>query len=176
MNKEDVKELFKRIKALYPTFSANQYALDEWFNILKDYSKYGVNDNLTKYYKEKPDILPSCVSLINEFIKIEQKKRYVSCKFCRKGFKETDLEDLKKHEGRHLSVRYIKRKEHLVGKVFDESKLMNADAEIFDKMYDKFLELIYEKESNPTEKELIKMCISNENSSTSVMDIISNYV
>ena len=34
MNKEDVKELFKRIKALYPTFSANQYALDEWFNIV----------------------------------------------------------------------------------------------------------------------------------------------
>lgn len=159
MSNNQVKELFIRIKALYPTFSANQDVKNEWNNWLKDYSNDGVNRNLNKWYEEHPNEVPTIINLIDEFIRVNARERLLGCKYCEKTFKEDDLELLQLHEARHRSINYIKKKEHLLKQNYDAEKLMNLDDETFEKDYDKFLEMIYERENDPKEKELLSNCI-----------------
>lgn len=172
MNNNQVKDLFIRIKALYPTFSANQDVKNEWIKWLKDYSSDGVNRNLTKWYEEHPNDIPTIINLINEFIRIKSKDRYLACKYCKESFKEDDLDKLRLHEDRHRSVNYIKKKEHLLNKDYDEKQLMEMNQEDFDKAYDRFLELIYEKEEDSKEKDLLAKCISKEANEFEVCEVM----
>lgn len=160
MNSNEVKELFVRIKALYPTFSANQDVKNEWEKWLIEYSNDGVNKNLTKWYEERPDEIPKIVNLINEFIRVKPRYRFIACNYCKTSFRDDDIESLKEHEDRHRSVKYIKRKEHLLNQNYDENKLMSMNDEAFEKAYDRFLELIYQVITDSSEKSLLEKCIS----------------
>lgn len=142
MNKEQVKDLFKRIKGNYDKFSINGAKLDEWVNILKEYSNKGVNDLLDQYIKDGNPEAPMCVSLISEFNRIKTYKNMVDCKYCHKMFDENDLDNLYLHEDRCRSVEYIKTKEYLVNKTFNKYQLLNYSEDEFNKFYDIFLEQI----------------------------------
>src|SRR5574344_1438097 len=108
MNREQVKKLFKRIKANYDNFSANEGKLNEWCNMLQDYAENGVNNALDQYLKEGKQEAPMCVNLISEFYRVKTLKKYLKCKYCEELFDEDGLDQLLIHEDRCRAINYIK--------------------------------------------------------------------
>lgn len=159
MTNEQVKELFKRIKANYDIFSNNKEKFDEWCRILKDYSYIGVSKNFDKWLKEANTEPPIATQLVNEFIREYQKEAIMYCKYCKKPFSLNNFEDYENHIARHNSIIYIKSKENLIDKVFDIQKLLNMGTKEFNLFYEEFQDIIVDLVQNEIQRKRLQNCI-----------------
>ncbi|MDD2208154.1 MAG: hypothetical protein PHG03_00115 [Bacilli bacterium] len=165
MNREEIKTLFKRIKANYDIFSVSKEKLDEWEKILKGYTTWGVNRNLDEYLREGKDTPPIAINLINEFIKVPNPNvNYkTSCKICGRII---DLE-YTTHENRCRSIDYITKKttKYFLDKLPDLNaqlkELYDMSENAFDLFYKKFMKQLLNQDIDLEEKNLIKKILSD---------------
>ena len=147
MTKEDVKDLFKRIKSHYSNFDiTDDFKFKEWLKYLKDYDSASVNYQLEKWLKSDYGTYEPKVDNLIKWAKKKSeagKPIYVRCQLC----KETMLlENYEAHIHRESSVDYMtKMAKKYLNKEIDYDKYMTMSQELFDEKYDKLLEVIKDK-------------------------------
>ncbi len=166
MTRDEVKNLFKRIKSNYSTFVADEYKLTEWCKELKDYDETDVHKKLeehmrsSEYGNSEPKLyfLTKYLKTTSEKNKIE--KYLMQCSICKEFIPE---EQYDKHYERCLDVEYIikKRKELFDNDTSEELKnaYLNMDQTTFDNKYLEFLDKIYNYVSDE-EKQRIEFIIN----------------
>ena len=166
MTRDEVKNLFKRIKSNYSTFVADEYKLTEWCKELKDYDETDVHKKLeehmrsSEYGNSEPKLyfLTKYLKTTSEKNKIE--KYLMQCSICKEFIPE---EQYDKHYERCLDVEYIikKRKELFDNDTSEELKnaYLNMDQITFDNKYLEFLDKIYNYVSDE-EKQRIEFIIN----------------
>jgi hypothetical protein len=149
MTKEDVKELFKRIKAHYSNFTTDEFKFKEWLKYLKDYDDISVNQQFEKWLKSD---YATYEPKIDNLIRYAKKKGtsnqpiYVKCQYCGETML---LDNYTGHIQREGSVDYMKSmaKKYL-DKDIDYDKFMTMSEELFEEKYMKLLEAIKDKVDN----------------------------
>ncbi len=156
MNREEVLNLISQIDMNYKNFDLNpDDIIDSWYEELSQYDCSEVNQKLREYmederYQYTP---PKLVFLIKDlkkiYDKVNLKKVTIFCRFCKRGFQEKEL---KKHEDRCRSVRYIASKYKKLGKQVDKRSLYTMSQEEFDQKYEQLLKHIMEISKDENEK------------------------
>ena len=166
MTRDEVKNLFKRIKSNYSTFVADEYKLTEWCKELKDYDETDVHKKLEEHMRsaEYGNSEPK-LYFLTKFLKTKEEKNKVEkyrlqCTICGKFIPEDDYDS---HYERCLDVDYIvkKRKELFNEETSEELKerYLLMDQETFDNKYLQFLDKIYNYVSDE-EKQRIETVIN----------------
>lgn len=145
MNKKEITNFMKTIKGHYQEFSIEDYIVQTWYERLKEYDIEDVYSRLEKHlngeYRKNP---PRLQFLVDNLKTPEEKEKtkviMTRCMYCNKvlPYEEND-----KHLSRHNSINYIKSKEHLLNKNYNEEKMLNSDESKFNIMYHNFLTEIY---------------------------------
>ena len=145
MTKQEVLDFMHKIKANYQEFSIEDYVINEWYEKLKQFELSDVLERLDKHlngeYQKK---LPRLNYFINGLKTPEEKAKTntirIRCSYCNKVI---NLDELDSHTARHNSIAYIKSREKLLNKSFNEEKMLNATEKEFDKFYYKFIIELY---------------------------------
>lgn len=161
MTKQEVIHFMEKIKAHYQSFSMESYVINEWYDKLKHYEINDVYKKLDDHLKgEYQNEIPK-LHYITKYLQTPTEKKdseiiKVRCERCGKTIllQEHDL-----HLARHNSVDYIKKNESNINRSFDKEKLLNATQVEFDRLYDKFIEELYEYTRDLDEKKRLKNII-----------------
>ena len=158
MTKVEVIHFMEKIKAYYSNFSMEDYVVNESYDKLKQYDVDDVYQKLDEHLDGnlKSDI-PK-LHFITRFLKTPTEKKrdqvvYTRCKECGK---KISIDNYSNHVGRHNSIYYMKSKEGMIKKNYNIQKLFEADQVTFDKVYDNFIERLYEVLPESPEKERLK--------------------
>jgi hypothetical protein len=150
MNKDEVKDLFKRIKSHYSNFDiTDDFKFKEWLKYLKDYESSSVNYQLEKWLKSDYGTYEPKVDNLIKWAKKKSetgKPIYVMCQNCKEKML---IDNYEAHIHRENSVDYMTKmaKKHL-NKDIDYDKFMTMSEELFDEKYMKLLEAIKDKVDN----------------------------
>lgn len=164
MNKIETFHFMEKIKAYYQNFSIEKYVLNEWADKLKPYDINDVYRKLDEHLNgEYKNEIPK-LHFITKYLKTpteKQKTRFFQV-LCPNCGGRVNLNDYTSHISRHNSIFYIKKNESRIGKRFDEDKLFKLSDEEFSKLYDCFLEKLYDV-SDGNEKHRIGNIILSKN-------------
>ena len=162
MNKEEIEELFRFLKANYPTYEFTTDMINYWANELSQYSFEDVKFSL-KYlmgnekYTNRP---PQLQVIISKLPKIREKINYNKiiyyCKNCRQAF--NNIDNYHNHEERCSAIKYIERKSKLYHWEFNsqiKAQLYKYSEGDFNNFYNNFLKSVSNITNNLWEKELI---------------------
>ncbi len=162
MTKEEIEELFRFLKASYPTYDFNADMISYWANELSQYSFEDVKLSLkhclaNDKYTNRP---PQLEVIIFKLPKIKQKIDFTKityfCRNCRKPF--NNLDDCHKHEDRCSSILYIERKSKKYNWDFNDQikeELYQYSEENFENFYSNFLKTVKKATSLEWERKLI---------------------
>ena len=145
MTKQDVLDLMHKIKANYQEFAIEDYVINEWYERLKPFELDDVlarlEHHLNGEYQKK---LPRLNYFINGLKTPEEKAKTsivkIRCSHCNKVI---ELDELDNHTARHNSIAYIKSREKILNKSFNEQKLLDAEEGKFEKFYYDFIVELY---------------------------------
>jgi hypothetical protein len=154
MTKNDTSIILKRIKVYFPKFYYDNSIVSHWYMELKDYEPELIIESLKEYSAGNSNDAPSVINLksiadrlLNQLIPLEYK---TYCSFCGRIL---DNEQLKTHEDRCRSIKYISKKyQELFGKNLDKRLFWELSKEEFDKKYDELLKVILNRPSNAEEE------------------------
>lgn len=158
MTKQEVVTFLERIKANYQSFLQTPYVLEEWYDRLKDYDKEDVYKKFEEHLNgELSSQIPKAHFITRYLTKSSDKgkeKNYrVICSNCKKVLL---LSEYQKHMERHNSIEYMKIHSDMFS-VFNEEKLLKKSEEDFEKIYDQWVEKLYnylEKKEDKSQSEL----------------------
>ena len=163
MTKEEIEELFRFLKASYPSYEFNSDMISYWANELSQYSFEDIKAKL-KYlmandkYANRP---PQLEVILSRLPKIKQKIDFTKityfCKICRRPFNSID--ECHSHEDRCSAIRYIESKSKKYNWDFNnqiKAELYQYSEENFENFYNNFLQSVYKKTNNEWERNLIK--------------------
>ena len=145
MTKIEVVHFMQKIQAYYPTFSIEEYKINEWYDKLK---RYDINDVYMKFdnhlngeYKDKAPML----HYITRFLKTpEEKERTklndytIQCNLCGEWMPLSFYDD--KHYDKCLSINYLLNKMSKKGINVKYSDLSELEDYKFNKIYDQYKE------------------------------------
>ena len=167
MNKAEVNSILEYISINYPDFQITDELFNMWLDELQQYDYEDVLNKLkdmlkTGHYNSRPPILMNIISGLNKkSSKIDWKSTVVYCPICNKAFnckKDYSSPDLKEHEDRCRSIRYvIKQTKKWFNKDLSRAELWAMSKEEFDERYNKLLHYIYENTENEDEKDIISL-------------------
>lgn len=146
MTKSEVIHFMEKIKAYYQTFAMEQYVVNEWYDKLKSYDINDVYKKLDEHLSgEYKNEIPK-LHYITKYLKTPTEKKNsgiynVRCIECGKTMR---IEEYDSHIARHNSIRYIKANENKIGKTFNVDELFMLSQNSFDKLYDLFIEKLYD--------------------------------
>lgn len=147
MNKTETVHFMQKIKAYYPSFTMEDFKINEWYDRLKPY------DVADAYYRfdqhlqgEKQDYEPK-LHYITKFLKTPSEKAnetttgnyIVQCKLC--GEWMTLSEHDKKHYPKCLSIKYLQRILEKRGTKVEYEELDALDENKFNAIYNKYMEV-----------------------------------
>ena len=165
MNREEVKELFIRIKSNYPNFITDEYKLVEWCSELKDYDYEDVQKKLDEhlrneqYGRTEPKVyfLTKYLTKKSDKGKLETTKVY--CDICHRI---VYYNDYIKHFSKCSSVDYLLRtiKKYNLKEITKE-ELESMPQEKFDKLYDNALKYILSNSMDKEEIDRIKKILKS---------------
>ncbi len=160
MSESETKELLNFFNAYYPNFKSNQEMIEIWATELSQYDyvdvKKKVNEllELNDFIHTFPPLKIITRDLQKVKDKIDFKKMIFYCKRCNKEFNSYDK--LISHEKRCRSINYIKKQYlKLANKEVDVKKLYDMSDKEFNQKYNEFLNLILNKTTDETEKNII---------------------
>ncbi|MGN1351317.1 MAG: hypothetical protein ACI4VE_00745 [Clostridia bacterium] len=161
MTKQEVITFLERIKANYQSFLQTPYVLEEWYDRLKDYDKEDVYKKFEEHLNgELSSQIPKAHFITRYLTKSSDKgkeKNYrVICGNCKKVLL---LSEYQNHMERHNSIEYMKTHSDMFS-VFNEEKLLKMSEEDFKKIYDPWIEKLYnhlEKKADKSQSELEEM-------------------
>lgn len=161
MTKQEVITFLERIKANYQSFLQTPYVLEEWYDRLKDYDKEDVYKKFEEHLNgELSSQIPKAHFITRYLTKSSDKgkeKNYrVICGNCKKVL---PLSEYQKHIERHNSIEYMKIHSDMFS-VFNEEKLLKMSEEDFKKIYDPWIEKLYnhlEQKVDKSQSELEEM-------------------
>lgn len=175
MNKKEVATLLKRIQIHYPSFIVDDFAIDEWYKELKDYSLEDVNEKLEQHLRneEYSKSIPKMYFLTKFITKVQDKgkdhKYYLFCPICNECVRGENFDT---HYGRCNSTRYIiKQTKKYLNKDLNRDVLMNMQEEEFNEKYDKLLKIIQRGTDDQREEDIIGF-IFNPPQSVNMEEII----
>ena len=153
MTKQEVVTFLERIKANYQSFSQEGYVLNEWYERLKDYDKEDVYKKFEEHLQGDLNSQIPKIHFITRYLKKSSEKGKsndyrVICSTCKKVLL---LSEYQKHMERHNSIEYMKI--HIsMFKTFNEEKLLKMSEEDFNKVYDQWIEKLYDHLTKKEEK------------------------
>lgn len=158
MTKQEVITFLERIKANYQSFLQTPYVLEEWYDRLKDYDKEDVYKKFEEHLNgELSSQIPKAHFITRYLTKSSDKGKEnnyrVICGNCKKVLL---LSEYQKHMERHNSIEYMKIHSDMFS-VFNEEKLLKKSEEDFEKIYDQWVEKLYnylEKKEDKSQSEL----------------------
>lgn len=158
MTKQEVVTFLERIKANYQSFLQTPYVLEEWYDRLKDYDKEDVYKKFEDHLNgELSSQIPKAHFITRYLTKSSDKGKEnnyrVICGNCKKVLL---LSEYQKHMERHNSIEYMKIHSDMFS-VFNEEKLLKKSEEDFEKIYDQWVEKLYnylEKKEDKSQSEL----------------------
>lgn len=161
MTKQEVVTFLERIKANYQSFLQTPYVLEEWYDRLKDYDKEDVYKKFEDHLNgELSSQIPKAHFITRYLTKSSDKGKEnnyrVICGNCKKVLL---LSEYQKHMERHNSIEYMKIHSDMFS-VFNEEKLLKIPEEDFKKIYDPWIEKLYnhlEKKADKLQSELEEM-------------------
>ena len=161
MTKQEVITFLERIKANYQSFLQTPYVLEEWYDRLKDYDKEDVYKKFEDHLNgELSSQIPKAHFITRYLTKSSDKGKEnnyrVICGNCKKVLQ---LSEYQKHMERHNSIEYMKIHSDMFS-VFNEEKLLKMPEEDFKKIYDPWIEKLYnhlEKKADKLQSELEEM-------------------
>lgn len=145
MTKTETISFMQKIKSYYQEFIIEDYVINEWYEKLKPFDLDDVLARLDKHlngeYQKK---LPRLNYFVNGLKTPEEKAKTsvvkIRCSHCNKVI---GLDELDGHTARHNSIAYIKSREKLLNKSFNEQKLLDAEEGKFEKFYYDFIVELY---------------------------------
>lgn len=144
MKVTEAQELMQNIKAHYQTFNIENFVLEEWYKILKDYDFEEVMNKLVDHltgndYKD----LPQVYQLVRDLQTIEEKNRSnkinnqikVCCQLCERWM---NMNEYKSHYGRCLDIQYLVRQSEKVGKPTTRAELCKLTQKQIEALLEKY--------------------------------------
>lgn len=143
MQKLEVINFMKKIKAYYQTFSMEDFVIKEWQDRLKPYDIEDVYVKLDQHLKgDQKDQIPK-LHYITKFLKTpEEKKRakcndyLIRCNLCSQEMKLSEYDN--KHFDRCSSINYLLRTMKNKGIKVEYEDLEQLDDIKFQKVYEKY--------------------------------------
>ena len=175
MTKEEVKELMKRIKSHYSTFTTDDFKFNEWFKELQNFDGKEVHKKLESHLNS-PDFSEQEPKLyfLTRYLKPLNKNEtsnnyYLFCPICNECVRGENFDT---HYGRCNSTRYIiKQTKKYLNKDLNRDVLMNMQEEEFNEKYDKLLKIIQRGTDDQREEDIIGF-IFNPPQSVNMEEII----
>lgn len=158
MSREEVLDLLDTISVSYKNFVQDtDLLLKIWEEVLYQYDGGEVKRKLHEYmaleqFQYQPPTVDYLVSGLTKICdKVDYTKQVVYCHLCKRPF--NDIEQLKKHTERCLSVRYIVRQcKKMFNKEVNKRELYEMNQEEFDKRYEDLLKKIQATTTDEREK------------------------
>lgn len=177
MNREQVRQLFKRIQSNYPNFIIDDYKITEWAKELKDYDEVDVHKKLEEHMRnEQYGNQEPKVYFLTKYLKtIKEKntiiKYNVHCPICGKYVNLEQYEDhYVKCNRTKLMVDDIKT---YYNQNLDFDKIIKLSDESYEKLYKKYLNMMLDADIPYYRKNLI-LKILYPDTELNVKDVISN--
>ena len=144
MNKSDVLDILNKIKTNYQDFLIKEDTLDNWYEVLKNYSYLDIDGKVNDYLKADSDKPPRLNHLTNGVQTLAQKYNalnddFVWCNLCQKKMRFGDYE---KHYSRCLQVQTLWIKSKRLGKEIPRDDLEQFGDDILEKLEDKYVEKV----------------------------------
>lgn len=165
MTRDETKVFMRRIKEHYQEFLIDEFKVDEWHNVLKDYELKDVNNKLEEHLRSQEfgNHIPKVYFLTKYLRTIQEKenapKYKLFCPLCKDKVSE---EDFKQHYDRCSSINYINMQyKKYFNKTLDVDMLKKMGDEEFKQNYDKVLKFVYENTENENEKHRIECILNN---------------
>lgn len=176
MTREEAKTIFKRIKSHYNTFVVDDFKFNEWFKELIHCNYEDVNKNLDRhinseiYGENEPRLI-----FLTKYCRRDDRKFNLDylkliCPHCKNKIKLYEYED---HIHRHNSIFYMNSRGILINKHYDETKLMLANEEIFEQVYNKFLSELYAVIPSGAEKNRIAYLLNANSKQMTISEFIN---
>lgn len=141
MNRREVSDFLRKIKCYFQNFSVNDFVLEEWGNVLKNYDSEDVYKSYYKYLNsDSKNELPKIHVLVQNLKTKEEKnkniKYIVLCPLCKT---KISLSNLDKHYERCSSVDFICRmSKKYYNRVLNRNDLLQLNENEFMLRYMKF--------------------------------------
>lgn len=152
MERKQTIEFMERIKQHYQEFIIDEYKLNEWHNILKDYEYEDVNKKLDEHLRSEQNgqYVPKVMFLTKYLTKIGEKQTasnfIVTCPLCMKAI---NYANFTKHYDRCSSTNFlIENSIKYFNKNLNYQKLMEAEEEQFETYYYNFCKELVDKVQN----------------------------
>lgn len=142
MELKEVKVILNKIKVYYPEFSINEYSIEEWNRVLKDYDFEDVYNKLNSHLQgENGKEIPRLNYLTRYLDTIEEKERrskdyIVYCNLCKEKMLFTDYN---RHYGRCLQVQTLWKKSIQLGNEIPREDIEQYGDDILDKLEEKYI-------------------------------------
>ena len=165
MTRDETKMFMRRIKEHYQEFLIDEFKVDEWHNVLKDYELKDVNNKLEEHLKSQEfgNHIPKVYFLTKYLTTIEEKQNTpqhkIYCQICNQKVLFSEYDE---HFKRCSSIRYLNSQyEKYFNKKLDIEMLKKMSSNDFDVNYRKVLNYIKENTENQDEKERVKCVLEN---------------
>ena len=165
MEKNDVKDILKKIKSNYNEFVINDYTTNEWYQELKDYDFEDVVAKINEHIRSEQDRPPRVYVLTKNLIKIADKNKQeeyvINCPLCGRVLKP---EEYDVHYDRCLSVQYILRQYRRFNIPNPPTKkvLYQMEQHEFDERYKRLLMYVQKFSTNENEKWVIDKILNRD--------------
>jgi len=141
MEKNETMSILSKIKTNYTDFSVNEETINNWHEVLKDYSYFDIEDKLKEYLKtdnDKPPRLNHLTNGIKTLIeKYDKSNNYIVwCNLCNRPM---TLKNYNDHYGRCLQVETLWRKSIQLGKEIPRDEMSQFGQDILDKLEEKYI-------------------------------------
>lgn len=145
MKLEEIKQLLKRIKSHYQTFTTDENKMKEWHKFLKEYDSKDINESFDRYILEQHEQPPMITSLTRGISKIEAEEEqlvYLQCDLCgEKILVGNDFDVFEKHHRRCSKIDFIDRQaKELKGEGIDKQHFREMSDEELDSKYRKWMD------------------------------------
>lgn len=142
MNKSDVLDILNKIKTNYQDFLIKEDTLNNWYEVLKDYSYLEIDGKLNDYLKADSDKPPRLNHLTSGIQTIAQKTNslnndFVWCNLCQKKMRFRYYES---HYSRCLQVHTIWKNLKIKGHEIPRDELEQYGDDLLEKLEAKYID------------------------------------
>lgn len=141
MEKNETMSILSKIKTNYTDFSVNEETINNWHEVLKDYSYFDIEDKLKEYLRtdnDKPPRLNHLTNGIKTLIeKYDESNNYIVwCNLCKR---QMTFKNYNEHYGRCLQVETLWKKSIQLGKEIPRDEISQFGQDILDKLEEKYI-------------------------------------
>ena len=180
MNKKEAKTFMERIKSHYQEFIIDEFKFNEWYEELKKYDAEDVNKKFEEHLKSEVygEYIPKLYFLTKYLVPTADKGKvthyYVNCQLCGQAVFDDDYD---KHYRRCSSATTIVRDlKQYCNKDVDYQKIIDLDEDTFEKIYQKYLDLMLDAPIPDFRKKIIMKIKYPEMEMDEISDLVKQMV